>query len=730
MSQPLEYTLKLASSAFTGPLGQARAGLANFQRTASATSGGVGSVQGNFTALVGTAGRLGAAIGGLAAAWQGLKTAVGGAARMESTSVAFKTLIGDAGLARQTIANLKKMGAETPFEFPELADAGRKLIAFGESADTVVDTLRRVGDVASGVQAPIGDIAEIYGKARVQGRLFAEDINQLTGRGIPIIGELAKMLRVSESDIRGLTEAGKIGFPQIEQAFRNMTAAGGKFHGMMAEQSRTTYGLFSNLKDSINNIFTLLGTPINDALRPLMTEVISLTDQLGQRLEAAIGVARNAVAKGRLGEMLGLSLEVGLRNFANGAVAWFKYVGSVLKAEFTFVFSNVKSLYTGAFNPAFAALGSGLTSIFAGGAQYLLGALTDTVGKFGGALVRTLISIFAGGAQYLLVALTVTVGKFGGALVRTLSAAASGAWQALKDAFTNVADWLGNKLAMVTAQFMVGLQNIPGLGSLIVGDFRAATAQLQSAAAQLNTFTQESITTSAFAILDVANKALDSGAQLKTFTQESITTAAFAILDVANKALDGAKNKTEGAATIQNGVDAIKKAFEEGGKVVADNFEQAFDIKMPQIADVAGAGNAQRKLDTFFQQLKPQPLDNLNKAANTAATALNSTAKAADANDKKKDERRIQGFSRERQGERPFGIEAVRRRTGEGFFGGREGAQRTENFFRGASARRAQETVARRAIQRAESESRSSASPVKAADVTAIRTLLEKLFVA
>ena len=49
--------------------------------------------------------------------------------------------------------------------------------------------------------ATVNQIAELYGKARVQGRLFAEDINQLTGRGIPIIGELAKQFGVSDSQV-------------------------------------------------------------------------------------------------------------------------------------------------------------------------------------------------------------------------------------------------------------------------------------------------------------------------------------------------------------------------------------------------------------------------------------------------------------------------------------------------------------------------------------------------
>jgi tape measure domain-containing protein len=177
------------------------------------------------------------------------------AADFESTQVAFATLIGDAAKAEETLAKLRKLGAETPFEFPELADAGRKLIAFGEDADTVPETLRRIGDVSAGIQAPVGEIAELYGKARVQGRLFAEDINQLTGRGIPVIQELARQFGVSDSQVKKLVETGQVGFPAIERAFIDMTSEGGKFAGMMAQQSRTTKGLFSTLKDTVNEVF-------------------------------------------------------------------------------------------------------------------------------------------------------------------------------------------------------------------------------------------------------------------------------------------------------------------------------------------------------------------------------------------------------------------------------------------------------------------------------------------
>ena len=245
---------------------------------------------------------IGAALaGGTAAVGVGVK-AINAAADFEQTKVAFSTLIGDAGKAEQTLAKLRELGAQTPFEFPELADAGRKLIAFGESADSVPETLRRIGDVSAGVQAPVNEIAELYGKARVQGRLFAEDINQLTGRGIPIIQELAKQFGVSDSQVKKLVESGQVGFPNIERAFVSMTSQGGKFSGMMEAQSKTTSGLFSTLKDTINEVFLTLGTPINDAIRPLVEQAIGLVQKLtplateaGKRIKDAIHVRHRRV---------------------------------------------------------------------------------------------------------------------------------------------------------------------------------------------------------------------------------------------------------------------------------------------------------------------------------------------------------------------------------------------------------------------------------------------------
>jgi tape measure domain-containing protein len=294
--------------------------------------GGAAALQKGFS-VAGTAFKasIGAAMaGGAAAVGVGMK-AVTAAADFEQTKVAFTTLIGDAAKAEQTLGKLRELGVKTPFEFPELADAGRKLIAFGESADSVPETLRRIGDVSAGVQAPVNEIAELYGKARVQGRLFAEDINQLTGRGIPIIQELAKQFGVSDSEVKNLVESGQVGFPAIERAFASMTSEGGRFSGMMDAQSKTTAGLFSTLKDTINEVFLTLGQPINDSIRVLAEQAIGLIQKLtplateaGKRVKDAVMFILAAFKSGQILDLVSSALQLGFAVGVNALINGFR----------------------------------------------------------------------------------------------------------------------------------------------------------------------------------------------------------------------------------------------------------------------------------------------------------------------------------------------------------------------------------------------------------------------
>lgn len=217
--------------------------------------------------------------------------ALKGAAEMEQLEVSFTTMLKSGDRAKALMADLTAFSAETPFELPEVMTAGKMLLAYGVAAEDVQGTLRQLGDVAAGVGAPIGDIAYLFGTARVSGRLFAADINQFTNRGIPIISALAKTMGVAEGSIKKMTEEGKIGFTELQAAMSYLTTNGGQFEGLMAAQSQTISGLFSTLKDNIGITLSVIGRSIVEAfdLRAKMGDAIAV---LGQVKEYIVGLAQ------------------------------------------------------------------------------------------------------------------------------------------------------------------------------------------------------------------------------------------------------------------------------------------------------------------------------------------------------------------------------------------------------------------------------------------------------
>jgi tape measure domain-containing protein len=188
----------------------------------------------------------------------------------EKLRASLEVLLGSAEKAADVFEEWKRFGAATPLSVEEIGTAGKQLLAFGVDAGDVTATMRRLGDVAQGTGSRLGDIADLYGKARVQGRLFTNDINQFQGRGIPIVQALAKELGAAEGEIKELVAAGQIGFPELERAFVALTSNGGQFEGMMEKLSQTTAGKFSTAMDNAQQALASFG----DLMLPLVNEVL------------------------------------------------------------------------------------------------------------------------------------------------------------------------------------------------------------------------------------------------------------------------------------------------------------------------------------------------------------------------------------------------------------------------------------------------------------------------
>ncbi len=177
----------------------------------------------------------------------------------QQLEVSFKTMLKSKSKADALMADIVSMAANTPFQLKEVAAGAKSLLAYGESADNATATLTKLGDIASGLSIPLNDLVYLYGTTMTQGRLYTQDLNQFTGRGIPMIKELAKQFGVAESEVKGLVEAGKVGFPEVQKAINSLTQEGGMFAGLMSSQMETIPGLISNLGDAFDRMFNDIG---------------------------------------------------------------------------------------------------------------------------------------------------------------------------------------------------------------------------------------------------------------------------------------------------------------------------------------------------------------------------------------------------------------------------------------------------------------------------------------
>lgn len=316
-------------AALTFKVGGDTSGLGRAVSKAKGMLSGLGSAAKNLALGGAVAGSV-AAIG---AAFRGVKLA----AEMEQVSVAMEVMTGSAEKGNRAIEALMEFSNSTPLKPEEVVSAGRALIAFGTEADDVVGVLRKVGNVAAGIGAPLGEIAEIYGKAQVSGRLFGEDINQMAGRGIPIQAELAKVLGVSTSSIKQLVSEGKVGFPELEKAFTNMSASGGKFAGMLDKQSKTFSGVFSTLTGKLDGLLTDVGQGLMESLKPVLEELVGFVDRssegakkLGQDIAKVVTIIVTAFKTETFGDLVKQSLLFAGKSLVNFVIEGFAMAGVVL----------------------------------------------------------------------------------------------------------------------------------------------------------------------------------------------------------------------------------------------------------------------------------------------------------------------------------------------------------------------------------------------------------------
>ncbi|AZB50581.1 hypothetical protein [Synechococcus phage S-H1] len=233
--------------------------------------------------------KLGKAIGGIvtaAAAFQALKFTIVKTAELETQTRSLKVLTGSLESAQSIIKQLQDIGAVTPFTSTELIDTAKRLRAFGVETDKLVDTTRRLGDVAGATGADLGGIATAFGQIQAKGRLQGEELLQLQERGIDLQSELQKMYGMTGEEFRKALEKGRFSAEAVDVALQNLTNTGGKYANGAIAQSDTLAGKFSTLQDGITRTAQAIGQVLSPALQTILTQAIGVVNSINSALAA------------------------------------------------------------------------------------------------------------------------------------------------------------------------------------------------------------------------------------------------------------------------------------------------------------------------------------------------------------------------------------------------------------------------------------------------------------
>lgn len=212
----------------------------------SKTVGGIKGALGGLGGAVKSVGTIatGAFIGIGAAAVGGfgvvMKSAFDMNATLETSTLQFETLMGDADKAAEHVAGLFEFAEKTPFETGPIIDASLKLQTFGGEALNTMENLTLIGDAAAATNAPIDELGFWVG------RLFANlQAGQPFGEAAMRLQELAVMSPEARLQMEALQESGA----SAEEIFAVFQGSLGEFTGAMEKQAGTWQGLTSTIKD-------------------------------------------------------------------------------------------------------------------------------------------------------------------------------------------------------------------------------------------------------------------------------------------------------------------------------------------------------------------------------------------------------------------------------------------------------------------------------------------------
>ena len=183
----------------------------------------------------------------------------------EMNERALGILINSAERGTQIFNELSQMALVSPYTLIELSAAAKQLTAYDIAARDVVDTTRRLADMASAVGVPIERLTYALGQIKAYGYLNSRDARMFANAGIPLVKQLSDYYTelegkmVSTADVYDRMKKKAIDYNSVMSVITKMTDEGGKFFDFQAKMADTLKVRLANLTLAWNNMLNDMG---------------------------------------------------------------------------------------------------------------------------------------------------------------------------------------------------------------------------------------------------------------------------------------------------------------------------------------------------------------------------------------------------------------------------------------------------------------------------------------
>ena len=263
-------------------------------------------------------------------------------AAFEQLAISFRVMTGSAQTGQALTDAIIELGAKTPMTAQQLSKAAQLLLSFGESAENIIPDLKLLGDITGGEVNRFNMLALAFAQVGANGKLMGQDLLQMVNAGFNPLQIISQKTGKSMGELRKEMEEGRISFQMVAQAMKDAASEGGRYFGLMEQQSQSLNGLLSTMGDTWEQVAKNIG----DLFLPIAKGAVKALTNIGQSAQWVTGKLKEMIESMNFGSINSqANILAEMRNRRSQYVQMLTKAQSTgNKSQVTFITNQIKQL--------------------------------------------------------------------------------------------------------------------------------------------------------------------------------------------------------------------------------------------------------------------------------------------------------------------------------------------------------------------------------------------------